>query len=114
MTRRHISTSERVRIFSKAGGRCHICDCDIRVGDKWEVEHVIPMAQGGADEGDNLQPAHVSCHKAKTRADAADTARAKRQEASHIGARAPSRTPLPFGKTSRWKKLMSGRIVPRD
>lgn len=112
-TRRHISTSERVRIFSKAGGRCHICGCDIRLGDPWDVEHIIPLAQGGEDGGDNTAPAHIACHRTKTAKDAADTAKCKRREASHLGARAPSRSPLPFGRQSAFKKRMDGSVVPR-
>ncbi len=89
--RRRISTRERVAIFTAAEGACHICRLVIRPGDAWDVEHVIPLAQGGEDSGDNLRPAHKDCHAAKTAADAGDTARAKRLAAKHIGAAAPSR-----------------------
>lgn len=114
MSRRHISTTERVRIFAAAGGVCHLCGVDIRHGEAWEVEHVIPLAMGGDDHGDNLQPAHVACHRAKTNGDLGALAKAKRVEARHIGAKAPSKTPLPGGKRSPWKRLMSGRIIRRD
>lgn len=114
MTRRCISTKERASIFLAAGGRCHLCGGAIGATEAWDVEHVIPLAQGGEDGGDNLRPAHRKCHKAKTAQDATDTARAKRREASHRGWKAPSVRPLPFGKRSAFKKKLDGTIVRRD
>ena len=40
-------------------------------------------------------------------------AHAKRQKIRHIGAEA-SKRPLPFGKGSRWKRTLSGKIVPQE
>lgn len=91
--RRSLSTKARVALFQAADGLCHICTGRIAVGEAWEVEHVIPLAQGGEDGGDNLRPAHVKCHRDKTAKDAADTARAKRREAAHLGIR-KTRTPI--------------------
>jgi 5-methylcytosine-specific restriction endonuclease McrA len=113
MTRRPLSTKARLTLFQEHGGICHICGGKIIIGQSWEVEHVIPLAQGGADAWENMAPAHVKCHRAKTAKDATDTARAKRREASHIGARAPSRTPLPFGRKSKLKRKISGEVVER-
>ena len=113
MTRRHLSTKARTAIFVASGGICHLCGGKITVGQAWEIEHVIPLAQGGSDEPDNMRPAHARCHKAKTADDLGNIARAKRREAKHIGAKAPSRRPLPFGKRSPWKMKLDGRIVPR-
>lgn len=112
MTRRRISTRERVAIFSASDGRCHICGARIMVGEAWDVEHVIPLAQGGDDAGDNLRPAHSKCHRGKSAQDATDTARAKRREARHIGAKV-SRNPLPFGRGSNLKRKLNGTVVPR-
>lgn len=114
MVRRHISTTERVRIFSRHGGVCGLCQNDIRNGEEWDVEHRIPLAMGGEDGGDNLYPAHRSCHRVKTTDDLGALAKAKRVEARHIGAKAPSRTPLPGGKRSLWKRLIGGGVVRRD
>lgn len=112
--RRHISTTVRVRLFTQHEGRCHICKEKIDgVRERWEVEHIIPLELGGADDPSNWAPAHVSCHKAKTKQDAADIARARRVHARHIGAKAPSRTPMPFGRKSKLKKKISGEVVPR-
>jgi len=110
--RRSISTRERVSIFQSAGGLCHICGGRIAIGDSWDVEHVIPLAQGGEDGGENLKPAHTRCHKGKSAKDATDTARAKRREATHLGCKT-SRNPLPGSRSSGWKKTFSNGWVKR-
>lgn len=48
--RRHLSTKARTAIFVASGGICHLCGGKITVGQAWEIEHVIPLAQGGSDE----------------------------------------------------------------
>ena len=110
--RRSISTRERVALFQAADGICHICSGKITVGEAWEVEHIIPLALGGDDHGANLQPAHVKCHRTKSAQDATNTARAKRREAKQLGAKV-SRTPLPCGRNSKFKKTMSGKVILR-
>ena len=90
MTRRALSTKARVALFQRHGGVCHICGGKIAAREAWELEHVIPLALGGDDAPANLRPAHVKCHRGKTAKDAGDTAKAKRREADHIGATAPS------------------------
>lgn len=113
--RRHISTTARVRLFAQHEGRCHLCGQKIDgVRERWEVEHVIALELGGSDTPDNWAPAHVQCHKVKTRQDMADIGRARRVHAKHIGAKAPSRRPLPGGRNSKWKIRMDGTIVPRE
>ncbi|MFG1317549.1 HNH endonuclease [Xanthobacter autotrophicus] len=112
--RRHISTKARVQLFADHGGRCHICGGKIDgIHERWDVEHVIPLELGGADDPLNWAPAHVACHKAKTKKDAADIGRARRVHARHIGAKSPSRTPLPYGRKSKLKKKITGEVVPR-
>ncbi len=83
--------------------------------EAWDVEHQIPVALIGAaaETDDNRRPAHRRCHKVKSKVDAGNLARAVRREARHVGARAPSRTPLPCGRRSPWRKKMTGEVVPR-
>lgn len=86
MTRRQRTTLQRARIFDAAAGTCHICGCKITTGDKWDIEHIIPLEISGDDTDDNLAPAHVRCHKTKTRTDAGDIAKCRRVAAKHKGA----------------------------
>lgn len=112
--RRRISTRERVDIFQRNDGRCHLCGGRIDAGQAWEVSHDTPLQMGGADEGDNLKPAHAKCHRIHTASvDLPQIAKAKRREASFRGAKAPSRNPLPFGRNSRLKRKVNGQVVPR-
>lgn len=41
---------------------CHVCG----LGGATEVDHVVPLALGGADKLDNLKAIHHDCHTAKT------------------------------------------------
>lgn len=107
--RRSVSTRERTALFQRWNGECHICGGRIGVGEAWDVEHVIPLAQGGEDGGDNLRPAHRKCHSSKTKDDAANTARAKRREAAHIGAKTTAR-PMPGSRASGIRIRMNRKV----
>lgn len=114
-TRRHISTTERAAIFASAEGKCHLCGDKIDgTRDRWEVEHIIPLAMGGDEDrgSPNLQPAHVSCHAAKTLLDVTAIAKAKRLEARHSGA-LRKRSVIPGSKGSAFKKRIDGTVVRR-
>jgi hypothetical protein len=63
------------------------------------------------DDLANMGPAHEACALEKTKDDHRRAAQAKRQKIPHLGAEA-SKRPLPFGKASRWKRTLSGKIVP--
>jgi hypothetical protein len=111
--RKSISTKQRVELFNEHNGICHICGGKINVGEAWEVEHRIPFAMGGEDSKSNWAPAHSKCHRTKTTDDVGAIAKAKRREARHIGINV-SRTPLPFGKKSAFKRKLDGTVVRRD
>lgn len=113
MMRRRLSQRDRVAMFQAAGGICHICGGRIHVGEAWECEHVIPLAQGGDDGGDNLRPAHVKCHRSKTAKDATDTARAKRREAKFLGVTRQTSKPIPGSRASGYRKRMNGTVEKR-
>lgn len=113
MKRKSISAKIRLKVFNDHSGRCHICGGKISVGEAWDVEHVIPIALGGADDETNWSPAHSKCHRTKTTSDMGAIAKAKRRESRHRGVRV-SRSPLPFGKRSKFKKKMDGTVVRRD
>lgn len=91
MKRGNLSTLQRAKIFTTHGGKCHLCDAKIDgVREKWEADHIIPLAMGGDDNEANMAPAHVKCHRTKTDKDVKAIAKAKRIEAKHNGARKPS------------------------
>ncbi len=109
MTRRRTFTRlQRIGIFDGAGGRCHICGQKIQTGQAWETEHVVPLALGGEDYLSNLRPAHVDCHKAKTKRDKKQIAKAVRQRANHLGVKRHQSRPMPGTKASGIKKPFGG------
>ena len=86
MSRKHFSQRERVRLFTLHGGKCHLCDMPIKVGEVWELEHIVPWALTRDDSDDNVKPAHVHCHKEKTAENVRDIRKMDRVFAKHIGA----------------------------
>jgi 5-methylcytosine-specific restriction endonuclease McrA len=111
--RKKLTPHRRLTLWERAAGVCALCDQAIDgVRERWVVEHIRALELGGADELANMAPAHEACALAKTQDDHRRAARAKRQKIRHIGADA-SKRPLPFGKASRWKRTLSGKIVPR-
>lgn len=73
------SQKRRVEVLLANGGRCYLSGVKISAGNVWDVEHVIPLAQGGTNDLANLKPALASAHKVKSAEDATNTARAKRR-----------------------------------
>ena len=111
MTRRKpISRTVRARVFDKAGGACHLCGGKITASDKWDVDHILALALGGADDESNFAPAHKVCHRGKTDGDISRIRKADRQRARFIGARPPSRWKRD-GFRFDWKQ---GRYVKED
>lgn len=75
-----MSKVRRLRIFVKEDGRCYLCGDKVKIGQLFEVEHVIPWALSFDDTDDNLKIAHTVCHKTmKTGDDVARIAKAKAQ-----------------------------------
>lgn len=113
--RRSLSAKERLRLFTLHSGICHLCEGRIDgAREAWEVEHEIPLAMGGADDDKNRKPAHVKCHGPKTAIDLGNIAKAKRREARHAGAKAPSKRPMPGARDSQWKRTFGHGWVKRD
>ena len=86
----NLALHRRLKVSEKTGGLCVLCDSKIDgVRERWIAEHIRALELGGADDFDNLGPAHDTCATDKTREDHRRTAQAKRQKIRHIGAEAP-------------------------
>lgn len=107
MKRRSLSPLQRLKIFERAKGICHICEQKIQVGQPWDADHIIPLGLGGPDGASYMHPAHKACHKSKTAADLGAIAKVKRIRAKHIGADKPR------GWPSKYRKKMNGEVVLR-
>src|SRR4051794_31036149 len=84
--RRRLSPSRRLKVWESTAGRCVLCEQAIDPRHGWIAEHIRALELGGADDLDNMGPAHTSCAGVKTRRDHARAARAKRVKVRHLGA----------------------------
>ena len=83
----------RQRVFDREGGKCHLCKQIIQApGQKWDLDHVTAIINGGENREKNLKPAHRKCHKDKTAADVAEKAKVAAIRGKHIGAIRPKQT----------------------
>jgi hypothetical protein len=49
-------------LYQKQKGLCAAC----RIGEASELDHIVPIAQGGTDEDSNLHLLCTPCHRTKT------------------------------------------------
>lgn len=98
----------RLRVFERYEGRCYLSGRKILAGDKWELEHIKAIVNGGENRETNLAPALKAAHGAKTKADLAEKSKVYRIRAKHIGAWPKSR-----GFNTRLKRRMDGSVVER-
>lgn len=60
---RGVPTTLRRKVMARDQNTCHVCH---RTGAN-EVDHIIPVAEGGTDALDNLAPIHANpCHAYKS------------------------------------------------
>lgn len=95
--RKSFTARERAEIFAVADGRCAECRRKIPSGMEWDIDHAIPLADGGTNEASNLQVLCYLCHSAKTKDDVAEIAKGKR---SYIKANVPKR----FRQSKGWRR----------
>lgn len=55
----------REGVLAASYGRCAYCGCDLGPHDPFAVDHVAPLARGGADRLDNLVAACHDCNNRK-------------------------------------------------
>ena len=112
--RQEFNTKVRVAAFERCKGQCEGCGARLTVG-RYAYDHIVPTSLGGPPTLDNCQvlcSGPGSCHARKTETqDVPRIAKTARQRAKHIGAKAPSRNPLPGGRGSAWKKTFSNGWV---
>lgn len=113
MARKSFSRTERVRLFDLHGGKCHLCGEKIKVGDAWDLEHLVPWELTRDDSDDNVKPAHKSCHKEKTADDVAAIRKADRIRAKHIGAWPKSKSTIQSRGFPRSREPLNARDSQR-
>lgn len=69
------SPADVLDIFRMQRGRCGYCRATL--GEKYHVDHIIALANGGSNGRSNLQILCVPCNKSKSAKDPVDFARSK-------------------------------------
>jgi 5-methylcytosine-specific restriction protein A len=75
----------RLRVFQAHGGRCYRSGRLIRAGDKWALDHIIAIINGGKNIESNLAPILEDSHKEKTAEDLAIKSKTYRMAAKFNG-----------------------------
>ena len=75
MKRRAIPAKVREKLIEANAGVCPVCGGE---SEKWEIDHIVPVALGGTNAYDNLQCLCEICHRAKSRVDIKGIAKANR------------------------------------
>ena len=91
--RKSITRGLRLRVWTAANGKCHLCSRSIAPGEPWEIEHIKPISMGGRDDETNMAPAHVDCHKGKSKAEAPVRAKADAVGKKHAGIKKDAKGP---------------------
>jgi 5-methylcytosine-specific restriction protein A len=86
--------SVRARVFERHGGRCHITGARIGAGDRWELDHVLPLIKGGENRESNLAPALYKPHREKAADETRDARKAERIRLKHTGGWPRTKRPL--------------------
>lgn len=110
--RKEFSARVRAAAFERCKGLCERCGVKLSVG-AFHYDHVLADGLGGAPTLDNVAVLCRACHGEKTAtADIPQIAKADRQRSAYLG-KPPSRSPLPGGRASKWKRKVDGTVVPR-
>jgi len=105
----------KLRVLLKSDGKCAKCGrkVGVAIGNPFDVDHIVALANGGENAERNLQPLCVyPCHAAKSLVDVAEKAKVARVRAKHLGVK-KARNPMPGSKASGWRKRMSGTVERR-
>lgn len=104
-TPRYSILSTRVKnLLISQKGKCKICSVTFKEGDNMEVDHILPISQGGKDVYRNLQLLHRQCHVNKTKVDLSKTTLNLKSDARKL------LQELDEGKLSRPDRKTRGRI----
>lgn len=82
--RKWLTDQQRARLFLERGGCCHKCSRKLGPADKWIVEHLLALQNGGTNEWENLTVTCSWCVPQKNAEDAAKAAKTRAIAVSHI------------------------------
>ena len=101
----------KLRVWERQDGRCALTGKKIMPGDRWEVDHIVALINGGENREGNLQVVLATAHKVKTRADVADKAKVNRLRLAHLGMKPKPKRGLSHPTLRR---KMNGQVEQRN
>lgn len=75
----------RLRVFERADGCCHRCARKINAGERWTLEHLKALVNGGENRESNLDVTCDWCLPEKNAEDVAEKSRVRRKRSKHVG-----------------------------
>lgn len=96
----------RVRVFDRCEGRCHRCTRKIHAGERWVLEHLKALINGGRNAEDNLCLTCENCLPEKNAEDVAEKADIYAKRSKHILPKQPSRHFRRPPGYNAWKRTM--------
>ena len=94
--RRIFTAQERAKVFADRAGHCHRCQRKLGPADKWILEHLIALENGGTNEPENLEVTCNWCEPEKTAEDHAKAGHARRSYTKH-------NVPSEFRRSRSWR-----------
>lgn len=58
-----MSSDIGIKLFEAQSGKCAICR--VKLGEKYELDHIVPLILGGGNEDGNIQLLCVTCNRSK-------------------------------------------------
>lgn len=104
----------RLRIFERYDGICYLSKVKIQTADKWELEHIVAICNGGENRESNMAPALAAPHKIKTKDDRKTKAKNDHVRMKHLGIRKPSRLQSAGFRKAEPQRSASRPIVRRS
>lgn len=92
----------RLRVFDRCEGKCHRCERKVATGEKWTLEHIKALCNGGPNDETNLGVTCDNCLPVKNAEDVAEKAKVAATRQKHIGIKDPPKmTGRPFHTTRK-------------
>lgn len=112
--RKSLTTRQRLDAVHAGGINCWYCGKPLNMArDEIEIDHIVPLALGGAESARNRRGLHVECHRLKTAEDMRQIAKAKRVAAKHAGTWKEPRHVVDGSLRSRFKRKLDGTVIER-
>jgi hypothetical protein len=112
--RKDFTKRQKAQVYTAQKGIC-ACGCNKPLPSVFDVDHRIPLANGGAHDLANWQGMIPACHRAKTREDVRAIAKCKRliRKADPDTRKPPEMLGQPFRQHPTLKRQIGGGVVAR-